>query len=45
MSVTLDAGDNASGRQRLWANVKFMLVAGGGLFVDGYLNTTIGLGI
>jgi hypothetical protein len=45
MAVTLDAGENAAGRQRLWANIKFMLVAGRGLFVDGYLNTTIGLGM
>jgi PHS family inorganic phosphate transporter-like MFS transporter len=26
------------------SNLKFILVAGGGLFADGYLNFTIGLG-
>jgi hypothetical protein len=31
-------------RQLLTSNLKFLFVAGGGLFGDGYLNTTIGLG-
>ena len=31
-------------RQILNSNLKFLFVAGGGLFGDGYLNTTIGLG-
>ncbi|KAI2634566.1 major facilitator superfamily domain-containing protein [Xylaria nigripes] len=30
-------------RQLFWENVRFLLVAGSGLFGDGYLNTTIGL--
>jgi hypothetical protein len=32
-------------RQRLRENIKFLLIAGGGLFGDGYLTTTIGLGM
>lgn len=31
-------------RQKWISGIKFLLVAGGGLFGDGYLNTTIGLG-
>jgi MFS transporter, PHS family, inorganic phosphate transporter len=32
-------------RQRWRENIKFLWIAGGGLFGDGYLNTTIGLGM
>jgi len=28
---------------KIWDNIKFLCVAGVGLFGDGYLNTTIGL--
>jgi hypothetical protein len=31
--------------QRWISNIKFILVAGGGLFGDGYLNSNIGLGM
>lgn len=40
----MDVGPTASRRERFMSNIKFVLVAGGGLFGDGYLNTTIGLG-
>jgi PHS family inorganic phosphate transporter-like MFS transporter len=37
--------DPANIQKRTWIkNIKFLLVAGGGLFGDGYLNQTIGLG-
>ncbi len=33
-------------KRQVWIeNIKFLLVAGGGLFGDGYLNQTIGLGM
>jgi hypothetical protein len=33
-------------REQTWfSNIKFLLVAGGGLFGDGYLNSNINLGI
>ncbi|KAH8810628.1 putative inorganic phosphate transporter C8E4.01c [Xylogone sp. PMI_703] len=36
--------ENAKPRRQIWVdNIKFLLVAGGGLFGDGYLNQTIGL--
>ena len=37
--------ETANIQKRSWVeNIKFLLVAGGGLFGDGYLNQTIGLG-
>ncbi|KAI1827390.1 major facilitator superfamily domain-containing protein [Xylaria intraflava] len=44
MSLTQDtATRKMTPRELFWSNLRFLLIAGGGLFGDGYLNSTIGL--